>query len=209
MRITRVMSLAAVIPVCRAAAEVSESTRLLLRVINRVSTRTAKTGDAVYMQTVTPVSAEGRVVIPVDSYVIATITELQRSKRVRGRARLSLRIHSFMLPSSGRLVAASLKVVSIDSNGGEQHVIGMQGVAKQGPDPDRRVARGVQSGFTGLFHGVIAGGILGQSGGALKAGAIAGASLGIGMAVLARGPEVELIPGTTIDAAFDQPVTIE
>ena len=44
---------------CAAAAEIPSGTHLLLRMQNSVTTRTAKVGDYVYLQTGSPVSVKG------------------------------------------------------------------------------------------------------------------------------------------------------
>src|SRR5579863_7613371 len=81
------------------AAEIPQGAHVGLRMVNSVSTRTAKEGDYVYMTTATPIAAGGRVVVPVGSYVQGIVTKSVRSGRVSGRAQLAIRIETLTLPS--------------------------------------------------------------------------------------------------------------
>ena len=61
------------LPVGAFAAEIPQGTHVLLRMTNSLSTRTAHEGDQVYFQTASPIAAEGRIVVPVGSYVQGTV----------------------------------------------------------------------------------------------------------------------------------------
>src|SRR5215470_7310903 len=81
------------------AAEIPQGTHLLLRMVNSVTTRTAREGDRLYMRTASPVIVNGQFVVPVDSYAEGTVSHSVRSGRVKGRAELGFRIDSLMLPN--------------------------------------------------------------------------------------------------------------
>ena len=49
------------------AAEIPVGTHLLLRMENSISTSSAKAGDGVHLRTVTPISTNGKIVVPVGS----------------------------------------------------------------------------------------------------------------------------------------------
>src|ERR1700693_3578340 len=68
------------------AAEIPQGTHVLLRMVNSLSTRTAKAGDQVYFQTATPIAAGGSILVPQGSYVQGTVSEAKRSGKVTGRA---------------------------------------------------------------------------------------------------------------------------
>ena len=51
------------------AAEIPQGAHLLLRMENSLSTRTAREGDYVYLRTASPISLDGKIVVPVGSYV--------------------------------------------------------------------------------------------------------------------------------------------
>src|SRR5437868_5479999 len=76
------------------AAEIPQGSHALLRLVNSVSTRTAREGDYVYMRTATPIVANGSIVVPVESYVQGVISHAKRSGRVTGSAELAIRIET-------------------------------------------------------------------------------------------------------------------
>src|SRR5579884_3013190 len=96
------------------AAEIPEGTHLLLRLVNSVSTRTARPGDHVYLRTAAPVVVNGQFVVPVDSYADGVVTRSVRSGRVKGRAELGIRIDSLTLPN-GQIIRVSPRLNSVDS----------------------------------------------------------------------------------------------
>ena len=51
-------------------------TKVPLNLINSVSTKQSQEGDRVYLETAFPVLADGRIVIPVGSWVAGTVTEV-------------------------------------------------------------------------------------------------------------------------------------
>src|SRR5438094_742602 len=57
---------------CAAEYTVETGTKLPLSLINSVSTRHSVEGDRVYLETVFPVLVNGRIVVPVGSYVAGT-----------------------------------------------------------------------------------------------------------------------------------------
>src|SRR2546429_4300728 len=55
---------------------------------NGITTRSAKPGDSVYLQTSFPVTIGNRIVIPVGSYLRGELVESKRPGRVKGRGEL-------------------------------------------------------------------------------------------------------------------------
>src|SRR5581483_7963366 len=111
-----------------------------LRLVNEITTRTAKEGDYVYMQTATPIVSAGQVVVPVGSYVQGVVSHARRSGRVTGRAELGIRIENLTLPS-GTVVQVSPHLASVDSEDSEQKVEdkehGIQQGGSRGQDAER------------------------------------------------------------------------
>src|ERR1017187_3263797 len=112
-------------------AEIPKGAHALLRLINSVSTRTAREGDYVYLRTATPIVAEGSIVVPVDSYVQGIVTHSQRSGRVQGNADLSIRIETLTLPT-GKVVRMTPSLASVDSEGTDQKVTSKESTVQQG-----------------------------------------------------------------------------
>src|SRR5260370_561488 len=66
---------------------------------NGISTRSAKPGDSVYLQTSFPITQSNRVVIPVGSYLRGALLESKRPGRVKGRGEFRLRLDTLILPN--------------------------------------------------------------------------------------------------------------
>src|SRR6516225_10599212 len=76
--------------------KVQSGTRIPLSMINSVNTKNSAPGDRIYLQTVFPILANGKIVIPPGSYVEGTVTEVKRPGRVRGRGSLFVRSDSLI-----------------------------------------------------------------------------------------------------------------
>src|SRR5438874_2506641 len=122
------------------ASEIPQGSHVLLRMVNSISTRTAREGDYVYMKTATPIVANGQIVVPVDSYVQGVVTSAKRSGRVSGRAELGMRIETLTTPS-GKVIKLSPHLASVDSEGTEQKVGTKEGQVKQGGSKEADAAR--------------------------------------------------------------------
>src|SRR5690242_20719118 len=91
------LCLVLLIPAAGMAAEIPQGTHVLLRMTNSLSTRSAKEGDQVYLQTASPIAAGGTIVVPVGSYVQGTVTLAKRSGRVKGRAELAIHLDTLLV----------------------------------------------------------------------------------------------------------------
>lgn len=185
-------------------AEIPQGTHVLLRMVNSISTRTAQTGDTVYLQTASPIAASGRVVVPVGSYVTGVVSNAKRSGRVSGRAELSIRIDTLTLPA-GQVVKISPHLASVDSNESDQRVATDENGIRQGSSHLHDAARVAILAGTGASIGGLAD--RGWNGAGIGAGA--GSAVGLASVLLTRGREVELRQGSTLDVRFARPITIE
>src|SRR5438128_7901042 len=114
------------------ATEIPKGAHVLLRMVNSVNTRTAQAGDYVYLRTAIPISVEGQIVAPADSYVQGVVAQSSRSGRVSGRAQLSIRLETITL-ASGKVFKFSPHLSSVDSNDSGQKVDSQENAIKQGP----------------------------------------------------------------------------
>src|SRR5205085_1595132 len=64
---------------------IEKGTKVPLSLINSVSTKHSIEGDRVYLETVFPVLVNGRIVVPVGSYVAGTVTQVKKPGRVKRR----------------------------------------------------------------------------------------------------------------------------
>jgi type IV secretion system protein VirB10 len=182
------------------AAEIPQGSHALLRLMNSISTRTAREGDYVYMRTATPIVNNGQIVVPSDSYVQGVVTSSKRSGRVKGRAELAIRIETLTLPS-GTVVKIAPHFGSVDSEGTEQQVT-REGSVQQGGSKEMDAARIATLGGTGAAIG----GLADRSWKGAGIGAGVGAGVGTAVVLLTRGREVELKQGSTVDVIFQRAV---
>jgi hypothetical protein len=198
MRTIVVLLLAGGLP----AAEIPQGSHALLRLMNSISTRTAREGDYVYMRTATPIVSKGEIVVPEDSYVQGVVTASRRSGRVKGRAELAIRIENLTLPD-GKVVKVTPHLASVDSEGTEQKVT-REGAVEQGGSKEADAARIATFGGTGAAIG----GLADRSWKGAGIGAGVGGGVGTVVVLLTRGREVDLKQGSTVDVIFPRAVPI-
>src|SRR5882672_11356631 len=95
---TRIFAAVAIFAASAGAAEIPKGAHALLKMVNSVSSRTAKEGDQVYLQTAVPIAANDQILVPAGSYVQGVVTHTKRSGRVAGRAELAIRIETLTFP---------------------------------------------------------------------------------------------------------------
>src|SRR5580693_3938860 len=78
---------------------VESGIKIPLSLINSISTKHSMEGDSVYLETAFPILANGRIVIPVGSYVSGTVTQVKKPGRVKGRGEIYVRFDSLTLPN--------------------------------------------------------------------------------------------------------------
>jgi hypothetical protein len=195
--------LALSISVLHAASEIPQGSHVLLRLVNSISTRTAREGDYVYMKTATPIVVNGEFVVPVDSYVQGVVSHARRSGRVSGRAELAIRIEILTLPG-GKVIQVSPHLSAIDSEGTDQKVETRENTIQQGG------TKGADAERVAIIagHGAAIGGIADRSWKGAGIGAGAGGAVGLATVLLTRGREVDLRQGSTIDVVFERTVTV-
>jgi hypothetical protein len=192
------------ISVLQAAQEIPQGSHALLKMVNSVSTRTAREGDYVYLTTATPIVSDGQVVVPVGSYVQAVVSHSKRSGRVSGKAELAFRIETLTLPA-GKVIKVSPHLASVDSEGTGQKVDGKENQVKQASThgEDAKVIAETSG------AGAALGGLADRSWKGAGIGAGAGGAVGLATVLLTRGKEVDLRQGSTVDVIFDRAVPVE
>ncbi len=191
-----------------AGPTVPAGTRVLLTLINGVSTKHSLEGDRIYLQTSYPIMADNRIVIPSGSYVEGTLTFVHRPGRSKDRrGEIYLRFDSLTLPngvtrdfrarlgglegdSSAEMDRSEGKVRAESNKGGEARTVGETAAA-------------------GAGVGAIAGGVTGHPLTGLAIGSVSGAALGLMSVLLSRGPDAVLSRGTTMEMVLDRPLTFE
>ena len=186
---------------------VDTGTRVPLSMINSVSTRNAAEGDRIYLETVFPILANGKVVIPPGSYVAGTVTSVKRPGRVKGRGELYVRFDSLTLPNGVTRDFRS-RMGSLDGRATEEFNKDEGTIKSEGNKSGdaRTVAEGAGAGAAiGGLAGAAAGhGIMGAG-----IGGAAGVAAGLVGVLLTRGPEAMLAKGTTLDMVLDRPLRFD
>jgi len=181
---------------------VPTGTKVPLSMINSISTKTASEGDRIYLETVFPILADGKVVIPPGSYVAGTVTSVKRPGRVKGRGELYIRFDSLTLPNGVtrdfRARMGGLDGTAPDTLDKDEGKVKSDG-NKAGDLKTVGEAAGAGAGIGGL-----AGSAAGHAGMGAGIGAAAGAAAGLVGVLLTRGPEAVLEKGTTMEMVLDR-----
>jgi hypothetical protein len=199
---TVLLCLLAVAPL--GATEIARGSHLLLRMVNSVNTRTAHEGDYVYLRTSSPITADGEIIVPVDSYVQGVVSRAVKSGRVSGRAQLAIRIETLTLPG-GKVFKVAPHLSSVDSNDSGQKVNAAENEVKQGSS--KMQDAGSIAILAGSGAGI--GGIADRGWKGAGIGAGIGSAVGLATVLMTSGKEVDLRQGTTLDVVFDRPVALQ
>lgn len=186
---------------------ISAGTRVPLSMINSVSTKSAAQGERVYLETVFPILANGKIVIPPGSYVAGTVTEVKRPGRVKGRGELYVRFDSLTLPN-GTTRDFRARIGSLDGRASEELNKSEGKIKSEGNKSGdaRTIAEGAGAGAT---IGGLAGAAAGHVGMGAGIGGAAGAAAGVMGVLLSRGPDAVLAKGTTLDMVLDRPLEFD
>jgi hypothetical protein len=184
---------------------VAMGTKVPLSLINSVSTKHSAEGDRVYLETVFPVLVNGRIVVPVGSYVAGTVTQVKKPGRVKGRGELYVRFDSLTLPN-GVTRDFSGRIGSMDGNAKDELDRTEGTVRSEGNKAGDARSVG-EAAAAGASIGVIAGGAAGHYGMGAGIGAAAGATAGMMGVLLSRGPDAVLTRGSTLEMVLDRSIS--
>jgi hypothetical protein len=187
---------------------VPAGTKVLLELRSAVDTRSAKSGDGVYLSSTFPVVVGNRVMIPAGVYVQGVVDRVQRAGQVKGRAQLDMHFTSIIFPNGS--VVEIPGIVNSVPGAKDQSVKNEEGTIEQKPDKGRDAARvaeiGIPVGGTvGTIGGVASGHPLAGGLGGLAAGA---AAAGI-VSLFTRGADVTLASGTQVEMVLQRPLLLE
>ena len=184
---------------------VESGTKVPLSLINSVSTKHSAEGDRVYLETVFPVLVNGRIVVPVGSYVAGTVTQVKKPGRVKGRGELYVRFDSLTLPN-GVTRDFHGRIGSMDGNAKDELDRTEGKVRSEGNKAGDARSVG-EAAAAGASVGVIAGGAAGHYGMGAGIGAAAGAAAGMMGVLMSRGPDAILAKGSTLEMITDRPLS--
>ncbi len=181
---------------------VPAGTRVGVVLQNGISTRNAKAGDSVYLQTSFPITQNNRIVIPVGSYLRGELLEAKRPGRIKGRGEFRMRLDTLILPT-GYTVDLRAAPRSADSGGNE--TMDSEGKVTGGGNKGKKAGTVVSTTATGAGIGAIASRTAKGAG----IGAGIGAAAGLAAVLLTRGPEAELPRGSTMDVVFERALALD
>ena len=181
---------AAVAEAAKAEPELREvtipaGTTLRLRLQSAVASDSSKVEDTVRAELRQAVSVNGKAVLPAGTEVVGTVTDVERSGRVKGRAHVAYRFNS--LRAAGERY--DIKTTQLSH----------QAAATKGDDAKKI---GIGAGA-----GAALGALLGGGSGAAKGAAIGGAG-GTGVVLATRGKEVHVGPGAEVTTKLTAPLTV-
>jgi hypothetical protein len=182
---------------------VPAGTKVLLVLKNSISSKNAKKGDGVYLESSFPITQDGLIVIPAGTFVQGVIDEVKRPGRVKGRGEILMHFTSLVYPNGYSVTLPSSGVESTDSSD-SQTVADKEGTVKGGGSKGRDAATVATTTATGAGIGAAAGGWKGAG-----IGSGIGVAAGLGAVLLTRGEEVRLYQGTTIEMVLNRPLKLD
>lgn len=170
-----------------------------VRMNERITSETARVGDRFTTTTVDPVYASGVEVIPAGSIITGRVTQVKRASRQSKAGTLGVEFISLKLPNGmSRALNGSLSDLS-----GETTTYDNEGQVTGKSSMKRNVVFIGGGAAAGALIGAIAGGGKGAG-----IGAGIGAGLGVAGALLSKGKEAEVKPGTEFGVVLNQPLSL-
>lgn len=186
---------------------VPAETTIPLVLKNTINSRTAHVGQAVYCETIFPITVGNRIVIPVGTAVKGAITQVVRPGRVKGRAQIGIRFETIILANGAtRPLRAALSGFAGTGNEGFRPAESkIEGASSKGED----AGKVAQTTMTGAEIGTITGAVKGTPGKGLAMGSLAGAAGGLIWILASRGKEIILPSGTNLELQLSVPLSFE
>jgi type IV secretion system protein VirB10 len=185
---------------------VPAGTRVPLVVHNSISTRNAKAGDAIYLETTFPIVQDGRVVIPAGSYVSGEVISATRPGRVKSRAELQVRLTTLILENG---YAVRLDAFPTGADTGANDTVEEEGKIKGDSSKGADVGQVIRSTGTGAGTGSLIGLAAGNAGRGAAIGGAAGAAIGLMTVLFSRGQELVVPRGSVLDIQLDRPLYLD
>jgi hypothetical protein len=186
-----------------ATTVIPAGTKVALSLKQAISTKTAKEGDPVYAETTFPVTLDNKIIIPPGTYVQGKISNVKRGGHVKGRAELLIHFTSMIYPSGYTVVLPG----SLDNVPGAEKstVKDSEGTIQQDSQTGEKVGTAAKTAGAGAAIG-------GLSTGSWKGagiGAGVGGGVGAAIAMLSRGSDVRLEPGSSLEMLIERDVGLD
>jgi hypothetical protein len=168
-----------------------------LRINNTVNSHTAYVGEAIYAETIFPVTENDRMLIPAHSFVRGSVTDVVQPGHLVGKAQLGLRFDSLTLPDG---VTRPIKCIVYSIAGARLVRAKSEEEGETGGKVTARTAPSAEE----------AGSVI-DAGGLGGVSALSAASAGVGGLVLmlvSHNKEILLQPGTTLEIQLIAPLNL-
>jgi hypothetical protein len=177
-------------------------TKVPVALKHAISTKSTRTGDAVYAETTFPVVANNRVLIPAGTYVQGRISEIQRGGRIKGRAQVLMHFTTLIYPSGYTVIlpGAVENAPGVDKTG----VKDQEGTLTKDSQTGSKVGTIATTTGTGAMIGGLS-----QGGKGALIGAGVGGAVGTAIAMLTRGDDVKLDAGTTLELVVQRDIPLD
>jgi type IV secretion system protein VirB10 len=177
-------------------------TKVPLVLKHAVSTKNARVGDNLYLESTFPVVQDNHMVIPAGTYVQGVVVAVKRPGRIKGRAELLVHFTTMIFPNG---YTVSFPGALDNVPGSEtQKVKDKEGTIQADSQKGKDVATAAGTTATGTLIGAAAGGGKGAG-----IGAGIGGATGLIIAMLTRGNDVRLDAGTGMEMVLERPLTLE
>jgi len=186
---------------------VPAGTKVLLSLRSSISTKTARPGDTVYLNSDFPVIVGGRVVIPAGVFVQGYVDGLQRPGKVKGRAQLMMHFVSMAFPN-GAVVALPGAMDRMPGNSTAQ-VKDKEGLIEQEGGKGKDAKTVAETTVAGGTVGALVGAAAGNMGEGLGIGAGVGAAAGVVGMFMKRGEDIVIPQGTTVEMVLQRPLEVQ
>ena len=186
----------------QSAAIIPAGTKVPLALKQAISTKSARQGDPVYAVTNFPLALDGKMMIPAGTYVQGVIDHIKRAGRVHGKAEILMHFTSLVYPTGYTVLLPG----AVDNIPGAEHqkVKGQEGTIQQEGQTKEKIGTAASTAATGAVIGAVSGG----GKGALIGSGVGGAA-GMAIAMLTRGNDVRLEPGTGIEMVFQRALALD
>ena len=179
-------------------------TRIPVILKNTISTKSNHVGDPIYAQSTFPVAIDDRIVVPAGTYVQGRISSIKPAGRIKGRAEVLIYFTTLIYPSGYTVMLPG----SLENAPGvdKSKVKDKEGTIQADSGKGERAAKiAVPAAGGGATVGALS---TGTRAGAAE-GAGIGAAVGVGIAMLMRGNEVRMGPGTTLEVVLQRDVLVD
>ena len=160
-------------------------TTLSLELRSRLASDASEVEDTVRARLRQPLAAEGRTVLPTGTQLVGYVTEVERSGRVSGRARIALRF-------------------TVLRHDGDEYDVRTKEIEREADSTKGKDAAKVG---IGAGAGAAVGAILGGGSGAATGAAI-GAAAGTGTVLATKGEDVRLEVGSMLETQLTAPLRV-